>query len=55
MIRITSTIDGFRRGGLAHPKETTEHADDAFTKEQLKAIQAEPVLAVEIIADKKKA
>ena len=54
MIRISSAIDGFRRGGIAHPKGATEHADDAFTKSQLAAIQAEPNLVVELVADKKK-
>lgn len=54
MIRITSTRDGFRRGGIAHPKGTVEYPDKTFSKLQLAAIQAEPVLTVEIIADKPK-
>ena len=53
MIRITSTQDGFRRCGIAHPAESTEYADDQFTAAELKTLQAEPVLKVEIVADKK--
>jgi hypothetical protein len=52
MISITSRQDGFRRGGIAHPKEVTEYPDGAFTKEQLKDLQAEPMLAVEVAKDK---
>lgn len=51
MIRITSKVDGFRRAGVAHSKQATEYADNVFTKEQLKALQDEPMLVVEIIAD----
>ncbi|NVO00032.1 MAG: hypothetical protein HXX17_11955 [Geobacteraceae bacterium] len=51
MIRITAKLAGFRRAGVAHSKEATEYADDAFTKEQLKALQDEPNLVVEIVAD----
>lgn len=53
MIRITSLINGFRRGGVAHPAEPTEYPDDQFTTDQLKAIQAEPNLLVEVVKDKK--
>lgn len=55
MIRITSKQDGFRRCGVAHPADATEHADDAFSAAQLKALQAEPMLVVEVVADKKSA
>jgi hypothetical protein len=54
MIRITSSIDGFRRAGIAHTRVPAEYADDAFTKEQMKQLQAEPVLLVEIVPEKKK-
>ena len=54
MICITSKQEGFRRGGIAHPREATEYPDDQFSKEELKAIQDEPMLVVEIVADKKK-
>lgn len=46
MITITSKIDGFRRAGVAHPDEATEYPNDAFTKQQLAQLQAEPMLVV---------
>lgn len=55
MIRITSKQAGFRRCGVAHPAAPTDHADDAFTKEQLKVLQAEPMLLVEIVEEKEPA
>lgn len=45
-IFITSSIDGFRRAGLAHPKGTTEYPDGKFTKEQLRQLHNESVLVV---------
>lgn len=53
MIRITSKQDGFRRAGLAHPARPVDHPDKAFTKEQLAALEAEPMLTVEKIDEKK--
>jgi len=53
MIRITAKQDGFRRAGIAHPKEATEYPDEQFSKEQLRAIKEEPMLVVEVVADKK--
>lgn len=50
MIKITAKKDGFRRAGMAHPASPTLHADDAFTPEQLAAIETEPMLVVEHIA-----
>lgn len=52
MIIITAKKDGFRRAGVTHPARPTEHQADAFTKEQLAELQAEPMLVVEIVADK---
>ncbi len=52
MIRITSKKEGFRRCGVAHPSTVTEHADDAFTSAQLKQLQAEPMLLIEIVKNK---
>lgn len=49
MIRITSKQAGFRRCGVAHPAAPTDHAADAFTPAQLKQLQAEPMLVVEIV------
>lgn len=48
MIRIRSKIPGFRRAGFAHPGEWVEHANDAFTPEQLLSILTEPNLQVEL-------
>lgn len=50
MIRITSKQAGFRRCGVAHPAAPTDHADNTFTAAQLKQLQAEPMLVVEIVA-----
>jgi len=51
MIRITSKQHNFRRCRIAHPKGTTEYPDDKFTEEQIKILQAEPKLTVEIVED----
>ena len=51
MIRITSKVEGFRRAGIAHPATPTEHANDAFTKQQLAQLKVEPMLVVEEIKD----
>ncbi|QOX79798.1 hypothetical protein FY034_12940 [Trichlorobacter lovleyi] len=52
MIRITSKQAGFRRCGVAHPEAATEYPNNAFTAGQLKQLQSEPMLVVEIVADK---
>jgi hypothetical protein len=52
MIIITAKKDGFRRAGVSHPARPTEYRADAFTEEQLAELQAEPMLVVEIVADK---
>ena len=44
-IKIIAKKDGFRRAGLAHVG-TVIYPDDHFTKEQLKALKAEPCLDV---------
>ncbi len=49
MIRITSKHAGFRRAGVAHPAEPTDHADDAFSEAQLAQLMSEPMLVVEQI------
>jgi len=54
MIRISAKIDGFRRAGMAHSKTATDHPDGTFSKEQLKLLQAEPNLVVEILGDELK-
>ena len=52
MIRITSKVEGFRRAGIAHPASPTDYANDAFTKQQLAQLKAEPMLVVEELDDK---
>lgn len=54
MIRISSKQDGFRRCGVAHPKQATEYPDKQFTELQLKILQTEPMLKVEVITEEKK-
>lgn len=49
VLRITSAHPGFIRGGHPHPATPTNYALDFFSKEQLKAIRAEPLLTVEEI------
>jgi len=49
IIRIISLIDGFRRAGMAHSKTPTDHPEDAFSKAQIAALQAEPKLSVQLI------
>jgi hypothetical protein len=51
-VRITAKKDGFRRCGVAHPAQSTEYPDDQFSKKQLAALQAEPMLVVEITVGK---
>ena len=46
MLIITSKQPGFRRCGVAHPAEPTEHPDDAFTPEQIEILRNEPMLVV---------
>lgn len=48
-IRISCSVNGFRRAGVAHPDKPTVYADDFFTAAQLEALRAEPRLAVEIL------
>ena len=45
-VEILSAVDGFRRGGVAHPNVKTVHRGDAFNKEQLEQIKREPRLSV---------
>ena len=52
MIKIKSKKAGFRRCGVAHPKEAA-YPDDRFSKEELAVLKAEPMLTVEIVQDGK--
>lgn len=49
IIRITSKEEGFRRAGVAHAAKPVDHPADRFDEEQLKALQTEPMLSVEIV------
>lgn len=51
MIRITSKKNGFRRCGVEHPSSPTLYSDDHFTKEQLKQLEDEPMLIVDVLED----
>lgn len=46
-ILITSKRDGFRRAGVEHSSTPTLYADGHFTKEQLAALGAEPMLIIQ--------
>lgn len=46
MLIITSKKPGFRRCGVAHPAEPTDHPDGTFTPEQVAALHIEPMLVV---------
>lgn len=52
-IRITSMKEGFRRCGIAHSREPKIYPDDRFSKEELKILQAEPMLKVEKVSAQK--
>ena len=54
MIRITSKKDGFRRAGMAH-RGVREYPDKTFDAEQMAALEAEPMLVVEVLKGKGKA
>lgn len=51
MIRIRSKKDGFRRCGIAHQSTPTDYPADRFSKKELAALKAEPMLVVEEIDD----
>lgn len=51
MIRITSKVDGFRRGGLAHSRKATDYPDGYFSDAQLAQLEAEPNLVVQQLPD----
>jgi len=55
MIRIRSKRHNFRRAGIAHPKDATDYPDNRFSAEELKVLEAEPMLMVEHIEDEKPA
>lgn len=48
-IKITSKRNNFRRCGVEHPKEPKTYPDGAFTPAEIAIMQADPMLAVEIV------
>ena len=54
LIRITSKKEGFRRCGIAHSEKPTIYPDDRFSAEELKILEAEPMLIVERIPEEAK-
>lgn len=53
MIRIISKKEGFRRCGIAHTGTPTDYPNDRFSKKELAALKAEPMLIVQEIAEPK--
>ncbi|UZR27475.1 HI1506-related protein [Methylococcus mesophilus] len=51
MIRITARRAGFRRCGIAHPAEPIDYPFDRFDEGELKKLQAENMLIVEVLDD----
>jgi len=51
MIKIVCRKPGFRRAGVAHPAEQT-YAAGHFTEAQMRALRAEPNLAVVALPDR---
>lgn len=49
IVRITSTVDGFRRAGMFHPASPREYPADWFDPEELAALRAEPKLVVQLL------
>ena len=50
LIRITAKREGFRRAGITHPTTPTEYPLERFAPEQLEALQAEPMLVVDLVS-----
>lgn len=46
MIKINSKRAGFRRCGIAHPKDSVMYPDGRFTAAELAILKAEPMLVV---------
>ncbi|MCG6541624.1 HI1506-related protein [Pseudomonas sp. KSR10] len=48
-VRITAKQGGFRRCGIAHSAVATTYPADSLTSAELKRLQAEPMLVVELL------
>jgi len=46
-LKISAKRDGFRRAGRAWPREPVEVDSGEFSKDQLEALRAEPMLTIE--------
>lgn len=46
ILTITAKRDGFRRCGIAHPASPVDHPIERFSKKQIEALRAEPMLVV---------
>ncbi len=53
-IQIASKVDGFRRCGVAHSKDPVVYPDKRFSKAEIAALRAEPMLTVTEVDDEKK-
>lgn len=49
VIRITSKVAGFRRGGIAHPAQAIDHPIRSMSPDQLEKFLGEPNLTVELV------
>lgn len=49
LILITAKRNGYRRCGMAHPDHAVEYPASRFTAAQLKILQADPGLVVQIV------
>jgi hypothetical protein len=49
MIKIKSKKAGFRRCGVVHPAEFVEYPDGRFSKAEIAALRADPMLIVETV------
>jgi len=45
-LRIAAKAEGFRRAGIAHSLEPTDHKAGTFSPEQVEALKADPMLVV---------
>ncbi len=45
-LRIAAKTEGFRRAGIAHSAEATDHKAGTFSPEQVEALKGDPMLVV---------
>lgn len=49
IVRVKADRDGYRRAGVAHTKAGIDHPADAFTADQMAALQDDPRLTVSVV------